>query len=79
MSETSPHRPMRVIERGAYVGPHLYSHIPMIRFMLDLGSLEEWPTNRLPGFTQRLLQLLPSLQQHGCSFKRPGGLIRRLE
>jgi cyanophycin synthetase len=74
----APSGPLRVLERGAYRGPHLYSHVPMIRFTLDLGALEAWPTNKLPGFTQRLLQLLPSLQDHGCSLKRPGGFVQRL-
>jgi cyanophycin synthetase len=71
--------PLRVIERGVYRGPHLYSLTPMIRIKLDLGSLEEWPSNRLPGFTERLLALLPGLHQHGCSFHEPGGFVRRLE
>src|SRR5687767_2667580 len=60
--------PMRVIERGVYRGPHLYSLTPMIRIKLDLGTLEEWPSHRLPGFTERLLALLPGLHEHGCSF-----------
>ncbi len=70
---------MRVIERGVYRGAHLYSLTPMVRIKLDLGSLEEWPSNRLPGFTERLLALLPGLRQHGCSFREPGGFVRRLE
>jgi cyanophycin synthetase len=72
-------RPMRVIERGVYRGPHLYSLTPMIRIKLDLGSLEAWPSNRLPGFTERLLAVLPGLHGHGCCFRRPGGFVRRLE
>jgi cyanophycin synthetase len=71
--------PMRVIERGVYRGPHLYSDTPMVRIMLDLGALEAWPSNRLPGFNERLVSLLPGLKQHGCCFREPGGLIRRLE
>jgi len=70
---------MRVLERGAYRGPHLYSQIPMIRVMLDLRSLEAFNTRTLPEFTPRLVALLPGLQKHGCSYKRPGGFIRRLE
>jgi cyanophycin synthetase len=72
-------RPMRVIERGVYRGPHLYSLTPMIRIKLDLGSLEAWPSNRLPGFTERLLAVLPGLHRHGCCFRRTGGFVRRLE
>jgi cyanophycin synthetase len=79
---SSPHpaliTPMRVVERGVYRGPHLYSLTPMIRIKLDLGSLEEWPSDRLPGFTERLLKLLPGLHQHGCCFHEPGGFVRRL-
>lgn len=70
---------MRVLERGVYRGPHLYSLTPMIRIKLDLGSLEEWPSNRLPGFTERLLALLPGLHQHGCCYHEPGGFVRRLD
>lgn len=69
---------MKVLERGVYRGPHLYSRIPMIRFTLDLRSLEEFNTSTLPEFTPRLLALLPGLQEHGCSYKKPGGLVRRL-
>jgi cyanophycin synthetase len=71
--------PMRVIERGVYRGAHLYSLTPMIRVKLDLGALEEWPSRRLPGFTERLLALLPGLHEHGCSFHERGGFVRRLE
>jgi cyanophycin synthetase len=71
--------PMGVVERGVYRGPHLYSLTPMVRIKLDLGSLEEWPSNRLPGFTERLLALLPGLHEHGCSFHEAGGFVRRLE
>ncbi len=50
----------------------------MVRLMVDLGSLEEWPSNRLPGFNDRLLDLLPGLHEHGCSLHRPGGFVQRL-
>lgn len=71
--------PMRVVETGIYRGPHLYSHTPMVRIQLDLGELEQWPSDRLPGFTDRLLSMLPGLERHGCCYRRPGGFVRRLE
>ena len=74
-----PRRPMRVLERSVYRGPHLYSATPMIRIQLDLGSLEAWPTDRLPGFADRLLAALPSLAGHGCSYREAGGLMRRID
>ena len=72
-------QPMKVEEVGVYRGPHLYSHTPMIRIMLDLGRLEDWPTNLIPGFTERLVEMLPGLKRHGCSYRRRGGLLKRLE
>lgn len=72
-------QPARVLETGVYRGPHLYSHTPMVRLMVDLGRLEDWPTDRIPGFGARLLALLPGLVRHGCSYRRRGGLVRRIE
>ena len=69
---------LHVLEKQIYRGPNVYGHEPMIRFQLDLGSLEDFPSNKLPGFTDRLLDLLPSLQSHGCSYREPGGFVRRL-
>lgn len=50
----------------------------MIRLQIDLGELEAWPSDRLSGFTERLLGLLPGLDRHGCSYGEPGGFVRRL-
>jgi cyanophycin synthetase len=69
---------MAVTEVGVYRGPHYYSHRPMIRIQLDLAGLDEWPTNRIPGFTDRLLEMLPGVGRHGCSLKVRGGFERRL-
>ena len=70
---------MKVVETRVYRGPNPYGYRPVVRFVLDLGTLEQYPTTRLPGFTQRLLELVPTLQEHGCSYGEPGGFIRRLE
>lgn len=69
---------MRVLEQQVYRGPNLYGYRPMIRIQLNLGTLEGYPSSRLEGFTQRLLQQMPSLQEHGCSYGEPGGFVRRL-
>jgi cyanophycin synthetase len=70
--------PIRVVEAGVYRGPHLYSHTPMVRIQLDLGRLEDWPSNRIDGFADRLLARLPGLERHGCSYRKRGGFVRRL-
>src|SRR3546814_17225422 len=51
----------------------------MIRSQIDLGSLEDWPTSRLDGFAGALVQFLPGLARHGCSYSEPGGFLRRME
>lgn len=70
--------PMRVVERAAYRGPNIYSLNPMVRVRLDLRSLEAWPTDRLDGFTDRLVAMAPGLMEHGCSYGEAGGLLRRM-
>ncbi|WP_064712323.1 cyanophycin synthetase [Rhizobium bangladeshense] len=71
-------RAMDVREAAIYRGPHLYSQTPMIRIQLDLGTLEQYPTDRLPGFAEKLTQLLPGLHQHGCCYGEAGGFLRRM-
>ena len=70
---------MRILDRSVYVGPSLYAHFPVIRLELDLGELENWPSARLgDAFIDGLLQALPGLAEHGCSYGEPGGFVRRL-
>ncbi len=78
MTATSGERVMQVLERSVYRGPHLYSATPMVRIRLDLGRMEDWPTDRLGDFSTRLLEALPGLDRHGCCYGEPGGFVRRL-
>ncbi len=70
---------MRILEKAVYVGPNLYALFPVIRLTVDLGTLEAWPSGKLgKTFTDALLEALPGLQEHGCSYGEPGGFVRRL-
>ena len=70
---------MRILERSVYVGPSLHAHFPVIRLVMDLGALEQWPTARLgPAFVDGLVAALPGLAEHGCSYRAPGGFLRRM-
>jgi cyanophycin synthetase len=70
---------MHILERNVYVGPSLYAHFPVIKVLLDLGALEAWPTGRLgAAYVDGLIGALPSLQEHGCSYRTAGGLVRRM-
>ena len=69
---------MNTVETRTYVGPNVYANFKVIRFTLDLEALEEWPSDRIPGFVDGLVAAIPSLVEHGCSYREPGGFIRRL-
>ncbi|MEO7251683.1 MAG: cyanophycin synthetase, partial [Arenimonas sp.] len=70
---------MRILDRSVYVGPSLYAHFPVIRLELDLGELENWPSAKLgESFINGLVEALPGLAEHGCSYREAGGFLRRL-
>ena len=69
---------MKVLETRVYRGPNLYARWPVIRLRLDLGELEDYPTGKLPGFADRLIEMIPSLREHGCSYGEDGGFERRM-
>jgi len=70
---------MKIIATNVYVGPSIYAHFPVIRHVLELGELEDWPTGRLgEDFIGPLLDWLPGLNEHGCSYREPGGFVRRM-
>jgi cyanophycin synthetase len=60
-------------------GPNVWTYRPALEVWLDLGELEDWPSNRLPGFTARLTTLLPALVEHHCGVGERGGFLQRLE
>jgi cyanophycin synthetase len=70
---------MRIESTNVYVGPNVFARFPVIRHVLDLGVLEDWPTSRLgEDYIEPLLELLPGLHEHGCSYREPGGFVRRM-
>ncbi len=70
---------MKIISTNVFVGPNVWASFPVIRHVIDLGILEEWPSARIgPEFIDALTSALPGLAEHGCSYREPGGFIRRL-
>ncbi len=70
---------MKIESTNVYVGPNLFARFPVIRHVIDLGELEHWPTVRLgDAFVEPLLERLPGLHDHGCSYREPGGFVRRM-
>jgi cyanophycin synthetase len=69
---------LEIRKTTVYRGPNLWARMPAILLEVDLGELEDRPTNKIPGFYEELTELLPSLYDHGCSLGRPGGFLQRL-
>ena len=59
-------------------GPNIWTYRSVLEVWLDLGSLEDYPSNRLPGFNDRLLALLLALLEHHCGVGERGGFLQRL-
>ena len=73
-----PEPTLRILETRVLRGANYWAKEPVIRQVVDLGVLEEFPSNRIPGFVDALVELLPTLEDHACSLGRRGGFITRL-
>jgi len=59
-------------------GPNIWTYRPVIEAWLDIGELEEFPSNTLPGLYERLTGWLPGLIEHRCGVGERGGFLERL-
>jgi cyanophycin synthetase len=75
---TRPEPTLKIIETRILRGPNYWAREPVVRMVVDLGILEEFPSNKIPGFVDALVEQLPSLEDHACSLGRRGGFITRL-
>lgn len=73
-----PEPELAIAPTHVYRGANIWSYGKAIHLVVDLGGLEDWPTDRLPSFSERLLALLPGLSRHSCSRGRKGGFVERL-
>jgi cyanophycin synthetase len=69
---------IRILETLVLKGPNYWSYRPSVWMRIDLGPFRERPTSQIDGFCERLVELLPSLEEHHCSEGRPGGLLSRV-
>ncbi|HZS79975.1 MAG TPA: acetate--CoA ligase family protein, partial [Herbaspirillum sp.] len=60
-------------------GPNIWTYRLALEVWIDIGELEDFPSNTIPGFSERLMGWLPSLIEHRCSHGERGGFLRRLE
>ncbi len=73
-----PKAELRILETRVYRGPNYWSYDPAIKLIVDLGVLEHYPSNTLPGFVEALLDMLPGIAEHSCGTGKVGGFAGRL-
>lgn len=59
-------------------GPNIWTYRSCIEALVDIQELEQFPSNLLPGFYERLTALLPGLVDHRCGIGEPGGFLLRV-
>lgn len=72
---------MKIKDIRALRGPNYWSirRPKLIQMTIDLEEMEQKPSNTLPGFRERLEQLMPTLYDHRCSEGVPGGFFQRVD
>ncbi|MCX8019468.1 MAG: cyanophycin synthetase [Chitinophagaceae bacterium] len=72
---------MKILEIKVLKGPNYWSirRPKLIQMKLDLEELEQRPTNKIPGFRERLEKMFPDMIEHRCSEGVRGGFFKRVE
>ena len=72
---------MKILKIQALRGPNIWSvyRKKLIQMRLDLEEMEQYPTNKIDGFRERIEALLPTLIEHRCSEGHRGGFFERID
>lgn len=72
---------MKILGIQILKGPNVWSarRRKLIQMRLDLGEIEQRPTNKIEGFRERIEKLMPTLYTHRCSPGYEGGFFERVE
>lgn len=72
---------MKIEKLQVLRGPNIWSirRKKLIQMRLDLEEVEHMPTNKIPGFRERIEIMIPSLLSHRCSEGHEGGFFHRIE
>src|SRR5574343_1596137 len=73
------HKDIQIQRMTHLRGPSIWTYVPVIEALVDIGELEDFPSNTLPGLNERLSAWLPGLIEHRCSPGVRGGFLQRLE
>jgi cyanophycin synthetase len=72
---------MKILKIQALRGPNIWSinRKKLIQMRLDLEELEQFPTNKIEGFRERIENMFPNMIEHRCSEGCRGGFFSRIE
>jgi cyanophycin synthetase len=72
---------MKILKIQALKGPNIWSiqRKKLIQMRLDLEEMEEFPTNKIPGFRERIEAWFPTMIDHRCSEGCIGGFFSRID
>lgn len=69
---------MKFLKVMPLLGPNIWTYRPVLEAWVDIGALEDSPSNTIPGFYERLTSWLPNLIEHRCGVGERGGFLLRL-
>ncbi len=72
---------MKILKIQALRGPNIWSieRKKLIQMRLDLEEMEQFPTNKIVGFRERIEALFPNMIEHRCSEGCRGGFFSRID
>ena len=72
---------MKIVDIKTMKGPNYWSvrRHNLTVMVLDLEEMEEFPTNKIEGFSERLEKMFPSMYCHRCSIGKEGGFFQRVK
>ena len=70
-----PHSTIQIRRMHYLRGPNLWTYRPAIEALIDIGELEDHPSNTIPGLYERLTDWLPGLVEHHCGVGERGGFL----
>lgn len=72
---------MKILKIQALRGPNIWSvrRKKLIQMRLDLEEMEQFPTNKIEEFRERIETMFPTMIEHRCSEGCRGGFFSRVE
>lgn len=72
---------MKILKIQALRGPNIWSvrRKKLIQMRLDLEEMEQFPTNKIEGFKERIEAMFPTMIEHRCSEGCRGGFFSRVD